>query len=129
VNSISNYVGHFFKIWLRDEDGYGLRLLQAETYYRSHFEIVSKCVMIATIAGVWYNCINQWLRNVRRVFIYKDFTDMMLRGFDVPGIAIGITLIVIPFWTVIFRKVCRKQIGEQGFEIDLEVDKEEIMQD
>jgi hypothetical protein len=86
-------------------------LLAAETYYRAQFEIVSKCVMLATIGGVWYNCINQWIRRPgdhRRVFIYNNFMEMMVQGIDVPGIAIGVTLIVIPFFFLFFRKICRK---------------------
>lgn len=43
INSISNIVGIFFKIWIRD-DFEGLRLLCAETYYRPEMEFVAKVV-------------------------------------------------------------------------------------
>ena len=56
VNNISIYVGLFFKMWLRDDSAWGLRLYAAKTYYRSHFEIVSKSVMMTAMGGVWYNC-------------------------------------------------------------------------
>ena len=121
VSSISNFVGIFFKIWLRDSNTFGLRLLCAQTHFRSYFEIISKCVMIATMGGVWYNCLNQWFRNDRRVIIYQNFGEMLEDGIEVPGLTIGITLIIIPLVSVMFKKL---KIGDQGFEFDPEEDKE-----
>ena len=77
--------------------------------------------MIATMGGVWYNCLNQWFRNDRRVIIYQNFGEMLEDGIEVPGLTIGITLIIIPLVSVMFKKL---KIGDQGFEFDPEEDKE-----
>ena len=98
VNSFSNFAGLFFKKWIRDLSGFGLRLLCAETYYRSHFEILSKSVMVATIVTVWYNCLYNWLqyndrvifRNIKETYLYDDWRS------DLSILAIGITLITLP---------------------------------
>ena len=46
INSISNIVGLFFKIWMKD-DAEGLRLLCAETYYRPEMEVIAKIIAYA----------------------------------------------------------------------------------
>ena len=105
VNSISNYVGLFFKMWVRDSGGFGLRLLQAETHYRSHFEIISKSVMLSIIGGVWYNCIHQWERYTFTVVIFHDYHEMWHDGMKIPGLAMIYTLIVLSFLSLFFDKM------------------------
>ena len=46
---------------------------------------------------------------------------MLEDGIEVPGLTIGITLIIIPLVSVMFKKL---KIGDQGFEFDPEEDKE-----
>ena len=42
INSISDYIGKFFVMWVKNHEVVGLRLLNAETPHRPYIEVFSK---------------------------------------------------------------------------------------
>jgi hypothetical protein len=75
INQISMFVGLFFKVWIRASDHHGLEFLRARTHFRSHIEIIAKCVMLSTMGGVWYVCLKEWYRHDDIVNIYYDIQE------------------------------------------------------
>ena len=119
INSISQFVGLFFKHWVRD-DFEGLRLLCAETYYRPEMELISKIVSIALVIyqGIW--CINSWNEHTRWVDIKYNgdkWHEMVILPFAVTMISLIIGYII----------VINYQLTIMGFEIDPDEDKEKVL--
>ena len=42
INSISDYIGTFFVMWVKNDEAGGVRLLNAETPHRPYIEVYSK---------------------------------------------------------------------------------------
>ena len=118
VNSISKFMGLFFKMWIRAENHEGLEFLKARSHYRAHLEIVAKCIMLATLGAVWYTCLKEWYRNDARVIIYYDIEDSLTRGNRLPVLFIGIALLFSVLAIINFNV----RIDDQGLEVDPDED-------
>jgi hypothetical protein len=131
VNSFSNFASLFFKMWIKDNNKRGVRNLRADTYFRSHFEILSKSVMVATILSVWYNCLYKWFQEPDRViFENVEATYMNVdRRSTIPAVAISITFSMLPLLYKLTKGKGFIKIDDQGFEIDTEAKKEKILED
>ena len=121
INSISNIVGHFFKIWIKD-DPEGLILLVAETYYRPEMEVIAKIIAYALISYQGWWCYDNWNEHSRWVDIKyggNEWYQMIKYPF----------IIMIGALVVAFALVGNGfyHLSIQGLEIDPDEDHEEIL--